>query len=91
MGCATVGKYFCPFFQGYLLQVCSICCMIIFVALIISFSAGGPIAQLVERSAHNRLVTGSSPVGPTIIVRSGAHDTIKEVPSQYKLIRTVAA
>jgi hypothetical protein len=24
-------------------------------------------------------------------VRSGAHDTIKEVPSQYKLIRTVAA
>ena len=26
----------------------------------------GPIAQLAERSAHNRLVTGSSPVGPTI-------------------------
>ena len=25
----------------------------------------GPIAQLVEQSAHNRSVTGSSPVGPT--------------------------
>src|SRR5690606_14426819 len=25
----------------------------------------GPIAQLVERSAHNRLVPGSSPGGPT--------------------------
>ena len=27
----------------------------------------GPIAQLVERSAHNRLVLGSSPGGPTIL------------------------
>ena len=27
----------------------------------------GPIAQLVERPAHNRLVPGSSPGGPTLI------------------------
>ena len=27
--------------------------------------SSGPIAQLVEQSAHNRSVTGSSPVGPT--------------------------
>ena len=27
----------------------------------------GPVAQWLERSAHNRLVAGSIPAGPTII------------------------
>src|SRR5262245_6777872 len=30
-------------------------------------SIGGPIAQLAERPAHNRLVPGSSPGGPTVL------------------------
>lgn len=37
----------------------------------------GPIAQLVELPAHNRLVPGSSPGGPTYLIGSLK---IEEVP-----------
>ena len=32
-----------------------------------SKAAAGPIAQRLEQATHNRLVTGSNPVGPTIL------------------------
>ena len=34
-----------------------------------SKAAAGPIAQRLEQATHNRLVTGSNPVGPTTLVQ----------------------
>ena len=35
----------------------------------------GPVAQLVERQAHNLLVAGSNPVGPTCLIASSSFFT----------------
>lgn len=41
-------------------------------------SLGGPIAQLVEPPAHNRLVVGSSPTGPTMLLPSRGVNSVEE-------------
>ena len=35
-----------------------------------SIPSVGPVAQWLERAAHNRLVAGSNPAGPTIWIRT---------------------
>jgi hypothetical protein len=43
--------------------------------------AAGPVAQWLEPAAHNGLVAGSSPAGPTIIV----HSLLKRLPKEFSV------
>ncbi len=46
----------------------------------------GPIAQLVELPAHNRLVPGSSPGGPTIKAQVKAEATVKKLKETFSVL-----
>jgi hypothetical protein len=41
---------------------------------------GGPVAQRLEQLAHNQLVAGSNPAGPTILFSSNRQKRLKSKP-----------
>ena len=44
----------------------------------------GPIAQRLEQATHNRLVTGSNPVGPTTFGSSDRINSRKSTPAAHR-------